>query len=77
MKQLLVFIAIIGLGWQGQAQSEFTAKFKAIPAAKFPIAPKKATEHLLIRIFHLLKLPMFLIALMPSLLNPLLQNHIN
>jgi hypothetical protein len=44
MKQLLVFIAIIGLVWQGQAQSEFTAKFKAIPAAKFPIAPKKATE---------------------------------
>lgn len=44
MKQLVVFIAIIGCIWQGQAQSEFSAKFKAIPAAKFPIAPKKAPE---------------------------------
>lgn len=44
MKQILVFIAIIGLAWQGQAQSEFSAKFKAIPVGKFPIAPKKAAE---------------------------------
>ncbi|MEY4432671.1 MAG: hypothetical protein RLZZ44_801 [Bacteroidota bacterium] len=44
MKQLLVFIAIIGLAWKGQAQSEFSAKFKAIPIGKFPIAPKKAAE---------------------------------
>jgi hypothetical protein len=44
MKQLLVFIAIIGLAWQGQAQSEFSSKFKAIPVGKFPIAPKKAAE---------------------------------
>jgi hypothetical protein len=44
MKQLLVFIAILGLAWQGQAQSEFSAKFKAIPVGKFPIAPKKAAE---------------------------------
>lgn len=44
MKQLLVFIAIIGIACQGQAQSEFSAKFKAIPAVKFPIAPKKLPE---------------------------------
>ncbi len=44
MKQVLLFIAIIGWVWQGQAQSEFSSKFKAIPAAKFPIAPKKAPE---------------------------------
>ncbi len=44
MKQLLVFIAILGLAWEGQAQSEFSAKFKAIPVGKFPIAPKKAAE---------------------------------
>ena len=44
MKQLVVFIAIIGCIWQGQAQSEFSTKFKAIPVGKFPIAPKKAAE---------------------------------
>ena len=44
MKHLVVFIAIIGCIWQGQAQSEFSTKFKAIPAAKFPITPKKVPE---------------------------------
>lgn len=44
MKQILLFIAIIGLAWQGHAQSEFSAKFKAIPVGKFPIAPKKSAE---------------------------------
>lgn len=44
MKQLLVGIAIIIWAWQGQAQSEFSSKFKAIPAVKFPIAPKKIPE---------------------------------
>ena len=44
MKQLLFCIAILGWAWQGQAQSEFSSKFKAIPVGKFPIAPKKAAE---------------------------------
>lgn len=44
MKQLLLCIAILGWAWQGQAQSEFSSKFKAIPVGKFPIAPKKAAE---------------------------------
>jgi hypothetical protein len=44
MRQLLYCIVIIGWVWQGQAQSEFSSKFKAIPVGKFPIAPKKAAE---------------------------------
>jgi hypothetical protein len=44
MKQLLLCIAIMGWAWQGQAQAEFSAKFKAIPVGKFPIALKKAAE---------------------------------
>lgn len=44
MKKILVFIAILGLIYKGQAQSEFSSKFKAIPPVKFPIAPKKNTE---------------------------------
>lgn len=44
MKQLLLCIAILGWAWQGQAQSEFSSKFKAIPVGKFPIAPKKVAE---------------------------------
>lgn len=34
----------MGWAWQGQAQAEFSAKFKAIPVGKFPIALKKAAE---------------------------------
>ena len=44
MRQLLYCIVFIGWVWQGQAQSEFSSKFKAIPVGKFPIAPKKAAE---------------------------------
>ncbi len=44
MRQLLYSIVFIGWVWQGQAQSEFSSKFKAIPVGKFPIAPKKAAE---------------------------------
>jgi hypothetical protein len=44
MKQLLLCIAILGFALHGQAQSEFSSKFKAIPPVKFPIAPKKAPE---------------------------------
>ncbi len=44
MKQILLFFAIIVLAWKGHAQSEFSSKFKAIPAGKFPIAPKKVAE---------------------------------
>jgi hypothetical protein len=44
MKRLLLCIVFIAWVWHGQAQSEFSAKFKAIPVGKFPIAPKKAAE---------------------------------
>jgi hypothetical protein len=44
MRQLLYCIVFIGWVWQGQAQSEFSSKFKAIPVGKFPIATKKAAE---------------------------------
>lgn len=43
MKQILLFICIVGLAFNGYAQSEFSSKFKAIPPAKFPITPKKTT----------------------------------
>lgn len=44
MKQLFFFIVIFGWTYQVQAQSEFSTKFKAIPAVKFPIAQKKLPE---------------------------------
>nr|WP_315187423.1 hypothetical protein [uncultured Flavobacterium sp.] len=42
MKQaLLLFICIISFAFNGNAQSEFSSKFKAIPPVKFPATPKK------------------------------------
>jgi hypothetical protein len=41
MKQILIFICFISFVLNGFAQSDFGAKFKPIPAAKFPIKPQK------------------------------------
>lgn len=41
MKQFFLILLMVGAGFYGHAQIEFGTKFKPIPPAKFPAAPKK------------------------------------
>lgn len=44
MKRYLFLLVFLAFTLSIHAQSEFSSKFKAIPAAKFPMAPKKKPE---------------------------------